>query len=191
MGQRGRRCIRHSVRYLCSFKHARICEVQPPKADCSSGRSQTISFNLECNTWAYMLIWSSVKSLSELWSPSLLKCMTECILRWWLLMDCRGWWSHLCAGESLSGSCQSGEGKENKRNPLSFSLWGGGWGVFLSRVVATCKGYGNSQPLKLWDMAYCRIISCSTMMTMPHFWRSTNVIQHCIAPTSYIRFACT
>jgi hypothetical protein len=36
MGQRGRRCIRHSVRYLYSFKHARICEVQPPKADCSS-----------------------------------------------------------------------------------------------------------------------------------------------------------
>jgi hypothetical protein len=88
MGQRGRRCIRHSVRYLCSFKHARICEVQPPKADCSSGRSQTISFKLECNTCAYMFIWSSVKSLSELWSPSLLKCMTECILRWWLLMDC-------------------------------------------------------------------------------------------------------
>jgi hypothetical protein len=31
---------------------------------------------------------------------------------------------------------------------------------------ATCKGYGNSQPLKLWDMAYYRIISCSTVKTM-------------------------
>jgi hypothetical protein len=34
-----------------------------------------------------------------------------------------------------ASSCQSGEGKENKRNPLSFSLWGGGWGVFLLREL--------------------------------------------------------
>jgi hypothetical protein len=47
-------------------------------------------------------------------------------------MDCRGWWSHLCAGKSLFGTAKVGKVKKTKEIPSPF-LSGEEGGEFFFR----------------------------------------------------------